>query len=365
VDQQIAQHRAQVLELLAVALVLYSLLSVLFVLKVVHQPIKELTEGTRRVAQGHLDLRLPVRSEDELGALAASFNTMTADLSQAHVELTEWARTLEERVRRKTEELERIHASLVANEKMASLGKLAATVAHEVNNPLFGMLTYARLTLKTLNSLDLDPAVKASMTENLKVVERESRRCGDIMKNLLTFARQTKPHRAPAGVNELVDRALKLVRHQLELQEIALVTEFAEGLPEVYCDSGQIQQVLLVLMVNATEAMSGGGRMTVGTYAGEGGSTVLVKVKDTGHGIPPDVLTQVFEPFFTTKESQHRTGLGLAIAKNIIEHHAGKLDVRSVVEQGTEFIITLPVGAPDEQVPQLSSAGSSSGGRSS
>lgn len=348
VDEQLAENRRRAIGVLVLAAVLFSALGILFVWKVVHKPIQELTRGTQRVAAGDLDVRLPVRSDDELGDLAESFNRMTADLSRARSELTHWAKTLEDRVRRKSEELERLYASMVATEKMASLGKLAATVAHEVNNPLFGMLTYARLTIKTIQGMDIDPAVKAQVLENLKVVERESRRCGDIMKNLLAFARQTTPKRAPADLNSLVERSLKLVRHQLELQEIELQTELCSPAPQVFCDAGQIQQVLVVLLVNAAEAMPKGGKLTVSTSFDGESRSASVRVRDTGKGIPPEILPQIWEPFFTTKEDQHRTGLGLAIAKNIMDRHAGKIEVQSEVGQGTEFTVTLPVDAAEQ-----------------
>jgi two-component system NtrC family sensor kinase len=289
-----------------------------------------------------------VRSEDELGALAASFNRMSAELHQAHTELTEWANTLEKRVQRKSEELERAYSSLVASEKMASLGKLAATVAHEVNNPLFGMLTYARLAIKAIHNMNASEAEKSSIVENLRVIERESRRCGDIMKNLLTFARQSKPHREPTDINTLVERALKLVHHQLELQEIALETNLGQGMEQVYCDPGQIQQVLIILFVNATEAMQPGGRLRVATAQDDDARTVAVRVADTGSGIPEEIRQQIFEPFFTTKENQHRTGLGLAIARNIVEQHGARMGVESMPGKGTEFTIVLPIDAPAE-----------------
>ena len=357
VDEQLAENRRRTVLLLLLAAVLFSALSIVFVWLVVHRPIRELMQGTQRVARGDLSVRLPVRSSDELGELAESFNRMTADLSKAHQELTEWARTLEERVRRKSEELERLYATMVASEKMASLGKLAATVAHEVNNPLFGMLTYARLTLKTVQGLDLDPAVKSAILDNLKVVERESKRCGDIMKNLLAFARQTKPKRALADLNGLVERALKLVRHQFDLQEIQVDVQLDRSAPEILCDAGQVQQVLVVLMVNAAEAMPNGGKLTVESAFDAQSRTVAVRVRDTGSGISPEVLPQIFEPFFTTKEDQHRTGLGLAIAKNIVERHGGRIEVQSEPGQGTEFTVVLPVDAPpDEPETELTAA---------
>ena len=348
VDVLLADSQWQLVTVTAAALLLSCLFSVFFVFRFVHRPVRELTAGTEKVAAGDLEYRLPVHSSDEIGALAESFNKMTADLSQAHSELTEWARTLEDRVRHKTEELERAHSTLLTSEKMASLGKLAATVAHEVNNPLFGMLTYARLTLKTLLTIDLDPAVKDKMCDHLRVIERESRRCGDIMKNLLAFARQAPPHRAPTNVNTLVERALSLVRHQLELQEISCETELARDLPEVMCDPGQVQQVLLVLLVNASEAMTSGGALSIASEFDRGRNVVRLRVRDSGPGIPDDVLPQIFEPFFTTKENQHRTGLGLAIAKSIVDHHAGSIAVHSDAGKGTEFVIELPLeaGAP-------------------
>ncbi len=343
VDEQIAGHQRQFVGFTVAAILVMSLLSVVFVWVVVHRPIQELTLGTQKVATGDLSHRLEVRSRDELGLLAASFNKMTADLAEAHSELTDWARTLEDRVRRKTQQLERAHTSLVASEKMASLGKLAATVAHEVNNPLFGMLTCARLTLKKLRGAELEPAAKAAMVENVQIIERESRRCGDLMRNLLTFARQSPPHPAPNDLNVLVDRALSLIRHQAELQEIEIEHTPNTGLPPVSCDAGQIQQVLLALLVNACEAMPHGGVLRVATEAETDGRAVRVRVRDTGMGIAPEILPQIFEPFFTTKEIQQRTGLGLAIARSIVERHGGSLAVDSAPGGGAEFVVTLPL----------------------
>jgi two-component system NtrC family sensor kinase len=288
VDAQLAEQQKQLAAFTALAMVLLLGLSVAFIWWVVHKPVQDLIAGTLKVAYGDLNYRLPVRTVDELGTLAASFNTMTADLAQARVELTEWARTLEERVEEKTQELQRAQAILVGSEKMAALGKLAATVAHEVNNPLAGILTYARLTLKQLEKEDLTPAAREEIMEQLRVVTRESRRCGDIMRNLLTFARQTPPRREPQQLNTLVERALTLVNHQLELQEIKLEKNLAKDISPVPCDAGQIQQAVLALLVNATEAMPHGGCLAVSTEFKPTEKAVQVRVSDTGMGIPPD-----------------------------------------------------------------------------
>ena len=363
VDQKMAEHQANLVSFIGLVVVLASLLSVVFIWVVVHKPVRELMAGTEKVAQGNLDYRLPVRSGDELGTLAASFNKMTADLADAHKELTAWTQTLEDRVEEKTAELQRAQTILVASEKMAALGKLAATVAHEVNNPLSGILTYARLTLKTLEKNDLSPAARAEMIEQLGIITRESRRCGEILRNLLTFARQAPPHREPQQLNTLVERALTLVHHQLDLQAVELNKRLAENLPLIFCDAGQVQQVVLSLLVNATEAMPHGGRLEVATEFDAKADAARVQVKDNGVGIPPEVLPHIFEPFFTTKESQQRTGLGLAVARSIAEQHGGAIAARSTPGEGTEFVLTLPLETPVSLTPPVAAGVSGNGGK--
>jgi len=343
VDAQIAQHRAHLILFMAITVAMIWVVSMIFVWGVVYRPVKELTAGTHRVADGDLDYRLPVRSNDELSDLAASFNKMTAEVAGVHAEI-------EERVQRKTAELDQAHRSLLSSEKMASIGKLAATVAHEVNNPLFGILTYARLTVK---EVEKGPAgSQLEMAEYLHIIERESKRCGDIMRNLLTFARQAPSHREPNDLNTLIGRALVLVRHQAELLGIDLRSHLGADLPPVSCDAGQIQQAVLVLLVNATEAMPHGGVLEVATELDGGAGFSLcggvrIRVRDTGQGIPPEVLSQIFDPFFTTKEDQQRTGLGLAVARSIVEQHGGEIAVKSTPGKGTEFMVALPAVRPD------------------
>jgi two-component system NtrC family sensor kinase len=352
VDRQLAEYRSHLIAVTALWALAASAACVLLIVVMVHRPIKELILGTKKVAQGDLSCRLPVRSRDELGTLAASFNQMTADLERAHQEISSWARTLEERVESKTRELQQAQNRLIASEKMASLGKLAAVVAHEVNNPLFGILTYARLILKALARDPLDPATKAVLIEQLRIVERESHRCGEIVKNLLSFARQAPPRKEPRDLNALVRQTLALIRHQLDLQQVEISEQLAADLPPCCCDGQQVQQAVLALLVNAAEAMPQGGRLVVITERDTRSAAARIRVRDTGGGIPPDLLPQIFEPFFTTKEDQHRTGLGLAVARKIVEEHGGSLEADSTLGQGTEFTITLPLesAAPAKEV---------------
>lgn len=350
VDVQLAEHRAQMLAFTAISAVFACLLAVAFVWFFVHRPVRELLAGTIRLARGDMSHRINVRWADELGVLAESFNAMAADIERSHLELTRWAGTLEERVREKTAELETAQKGLIHTEKMASLGRLAATVAHEVNNPLFGMLTYARLVLKDLQKPDLDETARQRMVDNLRVIERESRRCGELMKNLLAFARQSPPQRAKVQLNQIVERALKLVSHQYELAQTALRVELDPGLPEVDCDPGQIQQVLIVLLVNAGEALGRGGEVRVATRRTGLGRVQLI-VRDNGPGVPRELQLQIFEPFFSTKDDQHRTGLGLAVAKGIVEGHGGAITLRSEPGRGAEFTVELPLSPPPGPAP--------------
>jgi two-component system NtrC family sensor kinase len=190
------------------------------------------------------------------------------------------------------------------------------------------------------------------MQDNLRTIERESRRCGDLMRNLLAFARKAPSRSEPNDLNDLVRSGLSLVRHQLDLRGIELKLDLSEGLPRTPCDAGQIRQVILAVLVNATEAMPGGGSLRISTLLDAGQHTAQIRVRDTGSGIPQDILPHIFDPFFTTKDNQQNTGLGLAVARSILEQHRGSISAKSVVGGGTEFIVSLPVqeAAPVEEV---------------
>ena len=345
VDKQVASHRARLSAFTLAAVLLVCAISVTFVWAFVHRPFRFLISGTQRVAGGDLAFRIPITGSDEIGELAAAFNKMTAQLGVAHS-------LLEEDVESKTRELKRASQALFGSEKYAAIGKLAATVAHEVNNPLFGILTYSRLGLKELDRTPIDDAARRRMREQLVVIERESRRCGEIMKNLLTFARQAPRRRELARIHELIDRSLLLIRHQAELSGITLKTNLDPALPAIDCDAGQIQQVALVLLANACEAMPQGGVLTVTTRPAA--PQIAIVVCDTGPGIPPDVLPHIFEPFYSTKDDAHRTGLGLAVAQSIVEQHGGSIAARTLDSGGAEFTVLLPVATlADPSAPAM------------
>ncbi len=342
VDQAVAASQRRMALFTVGSILIVRLLSAGLIWITVHKPVHRLTEGTRHVAQGDLDYSLEVTSQDELGSLAASFNAMTEQLRIAQEENRQWTRTLEARVREKTVELERAYRRLVQSEKMASLGKLAAVVAHEINNPLAGILTYSKL-LTRMTGNGLAEGERLGEARNyMQIIEGESRRCGTIVKNLLTFARQAPLNPQNNDLNAVVERCLLLISHQMDLQSIDLDKDLSPALPPIYCDAGQVQQALLALLMNAVEAMPHGGRLTVRTAFDAEHRLGRVEVRDEGPGIPEDVLPRIFEPFFTTKEEGKGVGLGLAVAFGIIQQHGGNIEVASAPQKGTAFTVVLP-----------------------
>jgi two-component system NtrC family sensor kinase len=191
--------------------------------------------------------------------------------------------------------------------------------------------------------LSREPTPNTENIAMLDLVESESRRCGEIVKNLMTFARPTSMNREPADLNAILDRCVRLVQHQLKLKNIELHLQLSPDLALVRCDQGQIEQVVLALVINAIDAMSNGGNLFLSTRLVPDSTDIQIEVRDDGVGMPPDVLSKMFEPFFTTKEHGRGLGLGLAISRNIVERHAGKIAVTSEPGHGTTFLITLPI----------------------
>jgi two-component system, NtrC family, sensor kinase len=310
--------------------------------RIVTRPVAELMDATRRIAEGDLEHRIALgpAEDDEIGLLARSFNGMTDSLARARAEIRELMQGLETKVEQRTSALRDAQAQLGQSEKLASLGRMAASIAHEINNPLAGILTFAKLIIRTLED-DGEAVDREVLLRHLALVEREAGRCTAIVRNLLEFARQRPLALAPTDVNAAVEEALSLVAHQLSLKGVALAKRL-EPLPPVPADFGQLRQAFVNVALNAGDAMAGGGRLTVASRALAGGG-VEVCFEDTGVGIPEEHLARIFDPFFSTKEKG--TGLGLSVVYGIVQRHGGDLDVRSRVGEGTTMRIRLAAGA--------------------
>jgi two-component system NtrC family sensor kinase len=348
VDQDIAaSERQMVIGLVTTALAILTLVGLL-AWRMVLRPVRRLTRAASQVAGGDLSTRVPVTSSDEIGELSAGWNTMVNELDRARGELQHWGHTLEKRVEEKTQELERAHQRMLLVEKMASLGKLAAVVAHEINNPLTGISTYARLLRRKLSEGEQEK--ETGETEKvLTLIDEEATRCGNIVRNLLLFSRTPGARFSEEELARLLERCIMLVKHRAELEEIELKLDVAENLPRVACDASQIQQMILALTMNAVEATPAGGSVALSAYAQEDGSCVVLEVSDSGRGIPPENLDKIFEPFFSTKEEVTQVGLGLSVVYGIVNRHLGRIDVQSKPGIGTVFTVRLPVEQPAER----------------
>jgi two-component system NtrC family sensor kinase len=356
-DASAATARRRTLAMAAAVVLLSMVLMAVIVYRAVYLPTLTLRRGTERLAQGDLSVEISLNRTDELGQLAASFNRMARSLREADAELRDWSRTLEDRVQQKTGELERLSAQLVQVEKTASLGRMAATVAHELNNPLSGILIHAKLTARRVANLVPDGPDRQRMLQTLGLIGSEAMRCGNIVRDLLTYARQGSAEFRPAPLHELVDKALQLVAHHTELRGIATGREFTLADDRVVCDHEQIVQALIALLINAVEAMGEGGRLTVRTEPDPvDPGQVRLAVTDTGVGIPPETQPRIFDPFFSTKNDAKGVGLGLAVVYGIVRRHEGRIDVESSPGMGTTFTITLP-----RQVPGHLAAGAGGG----
>jgi two-component system NtrC family sensor kinase len=339
-DESLKATQREVMVATLVMALLIAAASVLFIYRLVRVPVEHLISGTRRIARGDLDTRIEVKSENQLGQLASAFNNMTGDLRLARQEITEWSQTLEERILEKTEELKRAQQQIVQMEKLSSLGKMAATVAHELNNPLSGILNYAKLTARELRESGVDQAELDELLRYQTLIQKESSRCGDVVRNLLLFSRDSGYDLAEHSARTIIERALMLVQHHLKMTEIRLVTDLGDEDDTITCDENQVQQALLALFVNAVEAMPDGGTLTVSCKSMA--EEVCIEIADTGYGIPDEVQPQIFEPFFSTKEALDGVGLGLAVVYGIVQRHEGTIEVDSSGDGGTTFRVRLP-----------------------
>jgi two-component system NtrC family sensor kinase len=287
--------------------------------------IKRLVSASEEVARGNLDTKVVIETNDELRQLADSFNDMASALKQRDQQLKEFARN-----------------RIMESERLALIGQLAAGVAHELNNPLQGIVAYSHLLLERTPCED-------SRTGSLQKIVTQADRCTEIIRGLLDFSRQNKPRKMLTNINHVLLECASLVEQQALFQNIKIEKDFIGNLPLISVDPSQIQQVFMNMIINASEAMDGSGRLTVETKFDSREHCVDVTFSDTGHGIKEEDIPRLFDPFFTTKEVGHGTGLGLAISYGIVREHKGTIYVESEVGKGTTFIISLPVTVDEKR----------------
>ena len=303
----------------------------------VSTPVSLLAKGMERVAGGDLDYHLDIITKDEIGELAQAFNAMTTDLKKAKNELVEWGNTLEKKVQEKTEAIHRAQAQLIHSEKLASLGRMAAGVAHEINSPLTGIVTFGYLLQKKF-----PPG--SQEREDIDVIIDQAHRCSNIIKGLLGFARASAAEKAATNINDVLHSSLNIVRNKADFFNIKFITDFDASLARVRADASQLQQVFLNMIMNAADAVEGKGTVTITTrnIKDNGNDLVEIEFRDTGGGIQDENVEKLFEPFFTTKPVGKGTGLGLAVSHGIIQEHGGKVFVKTKLGEGTSFFIRLP-----------------------
>jgi len=335
INKDLVKVRNRMVLIFVVTIFLLLSLIVLLINKFVNLPVKRLLDGTKKIAEGDMEYKIPVSSNDEIGVLTESFNRMTESLAKAENKLKEWGKTLEVKVEERTKELETAQKQLLQSEKLASLGKMAAGVAHEINNPLTAVLTFSKLLLDDLDKND-------PRCEDLQTIVDETLRCRDIVRGLLDFSRETKSMKKSADINLIIENTLFLIEHQAVFQDIEVVKNLSDNLPQISIDASQIKQVFMNMFLNAAEAMSGRGTLNITTTSDED-KFIVIKIKDTGCGISEKNIIKLFDPFFSTKKVGEGTGLGLSVTYGIIKAHNGSIDVKSKVGKGTDFIVRLPI----------------------
>lgn len=333
-NHRISDYRNQFIVITCILILLTGILITFLTQLFVNRPVQRLVQHSTQVSAGNLNVRVPVTSHDELGELSEAVNKMTENLGKARLELEARGASLEEKIDERTREIKRIEAHLFRSEKLASLGKLVAGIAHEINNPLTGVLLYSSI-------VDSDKRLHEELKPDVERIITESRRCADIVSRLLEFSREAMPNKEAVSLNELLDQVITLLHKQPSFHDIAIVKEYTPSLPNVLIDPRQLQQVFVNLFINASQAMMEGGTLTITTRLDDEGFLVCADVKDTGCGMNEEDLGRIFDPFYTTKNDG--TGLGLSISYGIVENNGGKIEVKSKFDNGTVFTVKLPV----------------------
>lgn len=315
-----------------------------FTRKKIKNPLNEIIKASEAVAKGDRSTRLEIKPHQlsDMRMVSYAFNDMLDNLQIATNELHNWSQQLEYKVQKKSEELGQAQKELINVERIASLGKLSLSVAHEINNPLSGILIYAKLIQKQLSSQELDPAKKELMLKNLKLIESEAKRCGDIVKGLLDFSRKDQEGFEARHLQEVLIETYDLMSHPMKIANINFLSDFSATRDVIFCSPNQIKQACVGMLVNASEAVSENGEVLFRAYNPDD-DHIRIDISDNGVGIAEDDIPHVFEPFFSTKENVSGIGLGLAIVHGIVQSHKGKTEVKSERGKGTTMSIILPL----------------------
>jgi len=339
---KISTARYYILATLA-TLILVSLL-ILFTREKIKNPLNDIVEASMAVSSGNKEARLKIKPGqlDDIRMVSQAFNDMLDNLQSATEELHNWSQQLEYKVQKKSEELGAAQNELIHIERIASLGKLSSSVAHEINNPLSSILVYSKLIHKQLSNPELSDSKRETILKNLKLIETETKRCGDIVKGLLEFSKKDQEDFESKHLHKILDETCDLMAHTLLIANIRFSRDFGAMSDLIFCSPNQVKQACVAILVNASEAVSDNGEIVVSTRNPDK-ENIIIDISDNGIGIPQDDIQHIFEPFFSTKHDTSGIGLGLAIAHGIIKSHNGKVDVKTELGKGTTISITFPL----------------------
>ncbi|MCF8225140.1 MAG: HAMP domain-containing protein [Bacteroidales bacterium] len=317
---------------------------VLFTRRRIKDPLHSIIRASEAVSSGDTSIRIKLEPHllDDMRLVSEAFNNMLNNIDEATEELQNWSYQLEYKVQKKSEALSRAQNELIHVERIASLGKLSSSVAHEINNPLSGILVYSKLVHKQLSNSVFDHPKKESILKNLKLIESETRRCGDIVKGLLDFSRKDQEDFENEGIHKLLHETYALMAHSIKMANISFRKELKAEKDLVFCSPNQVKQACVALLVNSTEAIRENGEINIRTYNDED-NHICIEIRDNGIGISEEELSHIFEPFYSTKRESSGIGLGLSIVHGIVENHKGMIRVRSQPGKGTVIKIILPL----------------------
>jgi two-component system, NtrC family, sensor kinase len=343
-DKAVEESSAKFYLLATIITIFLIIILILFTRQKIKKPLNEILKASKAVASGNKRTRLEIKPNqlDDMRMVSQAFNNMLDNLQSATEELQNWSQQLEYKVQKKSEELGAAQNELIHIERIASLGRLSSSVAHEINNPLSGILVYTKLVYKQLSSDELNASKKESILKHLKIIENETKRCGEIVKGLLDFSKKDQEDFESKHLNKILSETYELMTHPIKIEGISFLKNFEATSDLIFCSPNQIKQACVAILVNASEAVLDNGEIIMSTRNVDQDS-IMIEISDNGIGIPSDDLTHIFEPFFSTKNDTSGIGLGMAIVHGIIKSHNGNIEVKSELGKGASIIITLPL----------------------